>query len=161
MRCRRGEFDEALSAAQMAVKAAPNDSLMRASYGRVLGHTGRYDEGIQQVKQALRMSPDSLPLLYYLGSIYRAAGRFDEAVDTLQEHRKRLGGRILSAPTAQLVAAYMQSGREPEARATAKELLRAVPHFNVEQASRAYGFDSKEASNLFLGALREAGVPTN
>jgi len=156
---RRGELDEALSAIQKAVEAAPNDSLMRASYGRILGHAGRFEEGIQQVKQALRMSPDSLPLLYYLGSIYRVAGRFEEAIDALMEHRKRLGGRVLPGPTAQLAAAYMQSGREAEARATVQELLRVEPRFSVVQASRTLGFKSKEASAQFLGALRTAGLP--
>jgi adenylate cyclase len=100
-RFRRDELGEALSAVQKAVEVASNDFLMRASYGRILRYAGRHEEGIQQVKQALQMNPDSLPLLYYLGSIYRVAGRFEEAIDALREHRKRLGGRILPAPTAQ------------------------------------------------------------
>jgi adenylate cyclase len=156
---RRNELDDALTAIQKAVEAAPNDSLMRASYGRILGHAGRFEEGIQQVKQAMRMSPDSLPHLYYLGSIYRVAGRFEDAIDALREHRKRLGDRVLPAPTAQLAAAYMQSGRGAEARATVQELLQAVPRFSVAQASRMLGFKSTKDSAPFLEALRNAGLP--
>ena len=156
---RRGELKEALVAIQKAVDAAPNAALMRANYGRILGHSGRYEEGLQQVKQALVMSPYDLPLLYYLGAIYRVAGRFDKAIDALTEHRKRLGGQVLPAPTAQLAASYMQSGRESQARAEVGKLLQVAPHYFLELASRSQGFQSKEDSDKFLDALRYAGVP--
>ena len=62
---RKRRFSEALRAIKKAMDAAPNDSLMRATYGRLLGHIGQPAEGIEQVRKAMRMSPDSLPMLYF------------------------------------------------------------------------------------------------
>jgi adenylate cyclase len=85
---RKRRYDEALDAINKAMGAAPNGSLMRATYGRLLGFVGRAQEGIQHVKQAMRMSPDSLPMLYFLGGNYRAAGQYKAAIEALTEHRK-------------------------------------------------------------------------
>ena len=141
------------------MEAAPNDSLMRATYGRLLGHMGRSREGIEEVKQAMRMSPDSLPMLYFLGANYRSAGQFDDAINALTEHRERLGGRIIPPPTSQLIAAYVQAGSVDKARAEVESLLKIAPRFTTAVAARAHLYKFKEEMDRFLGALRDAGVP--
>ena len=156
---RMRQYDEALAAIQKAIQAAPSDSLMRALYGRILGYAGMPEEGIKQVKLAMHMSPDSLPLLFFLGANYRAVGQFEKSIEALTEHRKRLGGRILTAPTTQLIAAYMQAGLLDEARATVEELLTVVPHFTLQLASRTHAYKDPEHMKRFLGALRQAGLP--
>ena len=156
---RKRRYDDALQAIGKAMKAAPNDSLMRATYGRLLGHMGRPQEGIEQVKQAMRMSPDSLPMLYFLGANYRAAGKFDDAIKALTEHRKRLGGRIIPAPTTQLIATYVQAGLLDNARAEAQALLKVAPRLTLGIVTRTHSYKSKAEMARFLGALREAGVP--
>lgn len=157
---REGQYDEALHAIEKAIKASPNDSLMRATYGRLLGHIGRPEEGIEQVKRAMRMSPDSLPMLYFLGANYRAAGQFDNAIRSLTEHRQRLGGRIIPPPTTQLIAAYVQAGMLDKARAEVQALLRVAPRFTIEVAARTHSYKSKDGMARFLGALRKAGIPS-
>ena len=132
---------------------------MRARYGRFLGYVRRSSEGIEQVREAMRMSPDSLPLLYFLALNYRAAGEFDKAIDALREHRKRLGGRILPAPTCQLIAALVQAGRKAEARAEARALLAKLPKYTARQAARSHVYKVKEDAKQFVMALREAGLP--
>ena len=156
---RSGEFDAALEAIEKAIAAAPSDSLMRARFGRILGHVGRADEGIAQVRQAMRMSPDSLPLLYFLGANLRVSGKFDEAIEALLEHRKRLGGRILPAPTTQLVAAYFQAGRKDEARAEAQKILSGTRDYTVGRAQRSAVYKNAEDRHIFASALRSAGIP--
>ena len=153
------QYDEAFQAIEKAIAAAPSDSLIRALYGRFLGYAGRPEEGIEQVKQAMRMSPDSLPMLYFLGANYRAAGMLDLAIEALAEHRRRLGGRILPAPTTQLIAAYVQSGRLSEARAEAKALMAAVPDFTSALVTRTHVYKNPEDMKAFLDALQEAGLP--
>jgi adenylate cyclase len=156
---RKRKFRTALVAARTAITVAPNDSLMRASYGRFLGYVGRPNEGIEQVKQAMRMSPDSLPMLYFLGANYRAAGDFAKAIEALIEHRKRLGGRVVAAPTAQLIAALAQANRPAEARAEVRAVLKAVPFFRVELAVRNHVYESAEERKRFSDALSAAGLP--
>jgi adenylate cyclase len=156
---RKGRHEDALEAVKKAIAAAPSDSLMRARYGRFLGYVRRPSEGIEQVRQAMRMSPDSLPLLYFLALNYRAAGEFDKAVDALREHRKRLGGRILPAPTCQLIAALVQAGRKAEAQAEAQALLAKLPKYTARQAARSHVYKASEDMNQFVMALREAGLP--
>lgn len=156
---RKGRHDEAIAAVQKAIEAAPSDSLMRARYGRFLGYVRRSAEGVKQVREAMRMSPDSLPLLYFLAINYRAAGEFDKAIEALMEHRKRLGGRILPAPTCQLIAAYIQAGRIEAARAEAQKLLKILPKYTARQAARSHVYKAEEDKKQFTMALREAGLP--
>lgn len=156
---RKGRHDDAIAAVKKAIEASPSDSLMRARYGRFLGYVRRSAEGIKQVRQAIRMSPDSLPLLYFLALNYRAAGEFDKAIDALREHRKRLGGRILPAPTCQLIAALIQAGRTEEARVEAMGLLAKLPKYTARQAARSHVYKVAEDQKQFVMALREAGLP--
>ncbi len=156
---RRRDFDEALEAVQMAITLAPSDSLMRAFYGRFLGHVGRAEEGIAEVKSAMRMSPDSLPMLYFLGANYRSNGNFKLAIEALTEHRKRLGGRVLPAPTAQLIAAYVQAGMIEAARKEVVKLLKVAPDYAAGLSSRTSPYKNPEDEKLFLDALVKAGLP--
>lgn len=156
---RQRDFDAALNAAKRAAELAPNDSLMRATLGRFLGFTGDPDLGVVEVKAAMRMSPDSLPMLFYLGANLRAAGKFDAAIETLQEHRRLLGDRVISAPTAQLAAAYVQVGRLAEAQRVMAELLTVYPGYSLRKAARAHPFADPKAEQAFLDALKAAGAP--
>jgi hypothetical protein len=122
---------------------------MRASYGRLLSYAGEPDLGANGVKAAMRMSPDSLPMLFFLGGALRAAGQFEDAIAALTEHRKRLGGRLLPAPTVQLIAAYIQAGQLDGAKRFVAELLAAYPSYTIAVADR----------HAFLDALRQAAVP--
>lgn len=156
---RTRQYDVAIEAIQKAVKLAPSDSLMRATFGRFLSYVGRATEGIEQVKAATRMSPDSLPMLYFLGMNYRAAGEYKLAVETLLEHRTRLGGRILPAPTCQLIAAYAQLGDLKGAKENVISLLKIVPRFTIKAALRIHVYKSQKDRETFANALRQAGLP--
>lgn len=156
---RTGDHEKSVEAAEKAIRFAPSDSLMRANLGRYLGYIGEAREGIEQVRKAMRMSPDSLPLLYFLGASQRAAGLYPEAVDSLVEHRKRLAGRVLPAPTAQLVAAYWQAQLPLEAKKEAEILLKSAPGFTVGKAMSIHPYKSAEDRNIFRQALLGAGLP--
>ena len=159
VRFRQGRFDEAIKAIQTAIERAPSDSLMRANLGRYLGYMRRASEGVEQVKTALRMSPDSLPLLYFLAINFRAQGNYQLAVDTLVEHRKRLGGRILPAPTAQLIAAQVQAEKLEDAKMTARMLLKIAPRFSSALAARTHIYQNEDDMQTFIDLLVQAGIP--
>ncbi len=156
---RQRKFDAGIASIQKAIEAAPNDALLRVAHGKFLGFVGRPAEGIQVVKQAMRMSPDSLPMLFFLGSNYRVAGEYEKAIEALVEHRKRLGGRVIPGPTAQLIAAYSQSGRQDKAREEARRLAEAAPYFTTVLAGRISVYKDDAAQQSYLAALRDAGVP--
>ena len=156
---RSRDFDKALEAIQTAIRLAPSDSLMRAFYGRFLGHVGRSEEGIAEVKSAMRMSPDSLPMLYFLGANHRSNKDFNLAIEALTEHRKRLGGRVLPAPTAQLIAAYVQAGMIEAARKEVVKLLTVAPDYAAGLSLRTSPYKNPNDEKLFLDALVKAGLP--
>ena len=159
VRFKMGQFDDALTVIKTAIEKAPSDSLMRANFGCYLGYLRHGAEGQAQVKTALRMSPDSLLLLYFLAINLRAEGKYQEAVETLLEHRKRLGGRILPAPTAQLIAAQVQAGLLDDAKQTCLALLKVEPWFSARPALRTHTYQYKEDANQFVELLVRAGIP--
>jgi tetratricopeptide (TPR) repeat protein len=57
-----------------------------------------------------------------------------------------------------LTSAYSAAGREEEARATAKEILKINPKFSVESYSKARAYKKQEDKELFIGGLRKAGL---
>lgn len=156
---RERNYEEALEAVKKAITLSPSDSLMRARYGRYLGHIGRSEEGLAEVKAAMRMSPDSLPMLYFLGTNFRSIGDYESAISSLVEHRELLGGRVLPGPTTQLIAAYMQAGKEKKAKAEVKGLLKTAPDYTARQATRTHPYQDPEEEREFLNALIEAGLP--
>jgi len=156
---RTGNHEKSVEAIQKAILYAPSDSLMRANYGRYLGYIGRAEEGIEEVKRAMRMSPDSLPMLYFLGASQRSAGQYAEAIDSLVEYRQRLGGRILPAPTVQLIAAYAQAGQEGKAKEYVESLLKIAPGFTVTSALKINPYKSEKDRQAFHKALLESGLP--
>ena len=158
VRAYRVHFDGALDAIRRAVGLAPADSLMRAYLGRLLSYAGEAEAGVGEVKAAMRMSPDSLPMLFFLGAAYRAAGRFDDAIAALEEHRTRLGDRIMPQPTAHLIASYAAAGREADARSLAQRLLTAAPGYSLEIPGRT-PYREADAQAAFLDALTQAGIP--
>lgn len=160
-RFRNGEFDAAVSAIERAVAVAPSDALMRARYGRILGHVDRAADGVAEIRRAIRMSPDNLPFAYFLGATLRADGQFEKAVEALLDHRRRLGGRIAPAPTAQLVAAYAQSGQTDKAASEAARLLERAKGYTVERAARTHNYKSAAQKRAFADALIKAGIPAS
>lgn len=156
---RLGDFDDSLEAIRKAVRAAPSDSLMRASLGRILALSGEPRSGIEEVKAAIRMSPDSLPMMFFLGTCYRLAGEFDKAIEALVEHRKRLGGRVIPEPTAQLIAAYAEAGRLEEARAEVARLLEVAPRYAASTTLRTQTYRNPDDARRQTEALVRAGLP--
>ncbi len=153
------EFDDGLTAIRKAVELAPGDALMRGRYGRYLGFVGEAREGLEQLRIAQRMAPGSANVLFFLGLTYRAAGQYEKAIEFLEDFRSKLGGRILANADLQLAAAYMQAGREDDARAMVQAVNSAKPHFTLEFTSRAAPYKEQDDMAAFLDALRKAGLP--
>jgi hypothetical protein len=49
-------------------------------------------------------------------------------------------------------------GRDAEARAQAKEVLRIDSNFSMDSYSKRYGYKNKDDWNRYMDALRKAGL---
>ncbi|MEH6547220.1 MAG: adenylate/guanylate cyclase domain-containing protein [Sneathiella sp.] len=156
---RKREFGKALKAMLKAVDKSPGDTLILARFGRLVGLLGQPERGIEIIESALQINPDSLPLLFFLGANLRANGEYEAAIEALLAHRDRLGGKILPAPSTQLIAAYELAGKQEEAVAEAKALLRTVPSYTLKNADNSHVYEDPAARRAFLDALKRAGIP--
>lgn len=144
---------------QTALDKSPGDTLILARFGRLLGLLGQPAKGVEIIEKALQISPDSLPSLFFLGANLRAIGDYQAAIDALLAHRERLGGKILPAPSTQLIAAYEQAGQIEAAMAEAKALLDTVPSYTLKNANNSHVYEDPAAQRAFLQALKHAGIP--
>jgi len=151
-------LDEAETALKKALDLTPGDARTRAVYAQFLHFSGNPSEGVELAKQAYRANPSDMVVTYYLGANYRAAGQYEQAIDTLKR-RRQLFGRPDPNPDLNLAAAYMLSGKEAEARAVVQDILKAVPHYNVQAAIRGAPYRRPEDLKLYLDTIRAAGLP--
>jgi tetratricopeptide (TPR) repeat protein len=76
---RRGDFADALSPAQEAVRLAPQLFAAHNALGRALVETGSLEPGIVELETAAALAPDSPEMHFALARAYAKAGRKDDA----------------------------------------------------------------------------------
>lgn len=110
---------DAEQAFQRAIKLAPNDTLLLASYGRFRRYRGEYAQAIRAGEQAVELDPNNAVLYYHLGITYRQAHRYDDAA-------RSFGTALVSNPT--YFPLYLQLGSTEISRGNRAE---AVRHLRV------------------------------
>lgn len=153
------EYDKAISQAEKALVLDPNSAYACHTLGSVLAWAGRSQEAISFLKRSLRLSPIPIDTatLTNLGTAYRQLGQYEEAVANLKKEIDLYGVDHLSAHLV-LTGVYALMGREEEARAEAKEVLRIDPTFSVESLARRLPFKDRKATEAYVSALRKAGL---
>jgi tetratricopeptide (TPR) repeat protein len=76
---KRGDPQTALSWAQQAVAAAPEDFTTHKALGQALLETGNVDGAITQLQIGIKLAPDSPGLHFTLARAYQRAGRLEDA----------------------------------------------------------------------------------
>jgi adenylate cyclase len=109
------------------------------------------------LKNASRLNPfpDDWQLLYF-GIAYFVAGRYEEALAYFEKIQDRNPDNMYSYFFQ--AAIYGHLGREEEARAAAKELLRINPKSSVEVSEKYLGCKNRDKWNLLINGLRKAGL---
>jgi adenylate cyclase len=92
-----------------------------------------------------------------LSAALRDSGQYEEAIEWLKKAIQREPDSIVSQLI--LTTTYAYAGREEEARAAAKEILRINPKFSIEQFMRASPQRVAAARERFAQALKNAGLP--
>jgi TolB-like protein/class 3 adenylate cyclase len=151
----RGQFEQALSEADLAIQINQSDADAQALRGSVLCWQGKIEESIAAYKIASyfdpRMSSNSaivMSLAYY------TAGRYQEALSTTGSFLARY--QNLSFLHAIRAATFAQLGNVAGARAEAEKVRKFNPHFQVEQFGTRFRNPKHQAK--IQDGLRKAGL---
>ena len=153
-------WDDALGAAEHALKLNSGDSRSHETMARILFKVGRAEEALVFMENAIKLDPLG-DYSYFLGTVQFHAKRFEEAAVTLSRSTKLNPDDEWGF--IRLAAAYGQIGRLAEARS-------AIDTFNEFQARAGrgaytlghlgYWFFKHEADReLLIEGLRNAGLP--
>lgn len=153
----KGKHDEAIAEGKKAVALGPSNAWGNASLGEFLAFADRPEEAILVLKNALRLNPFPTGWeLVFSGHAYFFAGRYEEALAYSKKAQERNPDNMWSYSLQ--AGIYGHLGREEEARAAAKELLRLNPKFSVEQWEKMLWSKNRDKWNLLLNGFRKAGL---
>ena len=116
----------------------------------------RPEEALKAIEKAIRLDPGAGDFYaYFIGAAYVQMGRYEEAVSFL----KRNAAAFPNEPWVHenLLVAYIELGRNEEARAEAAAILRIDPHFLLVPPER--GTTKDVAFNRLVNDdMRKAGL---
>jgi tetratricopeptide (TPR) repeat protein len=118
---------------------------------------GRREEAIPLFREALRLNPKP-PNVYYrhFGVALRDSGQYDEAIAVARRAIEREPNDLVAYLC--LASSYGLAGRDEEARAAAKEVLRINPTFSLERLTQTTPHKDPVVRERFIDALRKAGL---
>jgi len=150
------QHDKGIAEGEKALALAPNSADVVNIYAIILTYSGRWHEAIPFYREAIRLNPKP-PNNYYrhFAMALREAGQYDEAISLL---KKAIGQEPNdSLAYLGLTTVYSYAGRQEEARAAAREILRLNPKFLIERLPQGTHRDLAivEHENE---ALRKAGL---
>jgi TolB-like protein/Flp pilus assembly protein TadD len=126
--------------------------------GAILGRVGRWEEAILYGKKSLRLNPFPGAMYYFhLGRAYFMTDQYDESIATFKKALK-VSSNFLKAHVY-LAACFGASGRDAEAIAAAKEVLRLKPKFTIESHAKRLLYKNKADIEREVAALQKAGLP--
>jgi adenylate cyclase len=153
----KDKHDEAVAEARKAVDLLPSSSKTNIILAAFLAYADLPNEAIPVSQNALRLNP--FPSDWDLGNVayvYIVAERNGEALTYLKKMQKRNPDNMWSY--LYQASIYGNLGREEEARAAAKELLRLNSKFSVENFGKLRWQKNRDKWNLFIDGLRKAGL---
>jgi adenylate cyclase len=155
---KKHQYDKALAEAEKAVELNPNssDSYMRLAF--IVGEMGRWKESVLYGEKSLRLSPfPGVAPFWALGLAYFMTEQYDESIaiwkKALKVSPKFLPGYFY------LAACYSAIGRDEEATAAVKEVLRLNPKFTIKSWAKRLNYINKDDIEREVAALQKAGLP--
>ena len=119
----------------------------------IFRQTGRGDRGVEKAERLDPLWQDAY--LLGEGGAYNAMGRYDDAVPLLQRYIARFPDDLIAH--ANLAIAYIELGRETDARAEAAQVIRINPQFTLADPSKSAVEDLALAQRYYAD-LRKAGL---
>jgi adenylate cyclase len=153
----KNDYDKAVSEAEIGIALEPNSAYSYSFLGSALNNSSRYSEAISAYEKAIRLDPiPAMTTLLGLAHSLRMAGRYEEAVAIFKKLLQKLPDHLVGH--VGLTATYSMMGRDEDAQAQAKEVLRIDPNFSVDSYSKSRLFKNKDDWNRYMDALRKAGL---
>jgi adenylate cyclase len=151
------QYDQAIAEEERAIALNPNNADSYRMLADVLTMAGRPAEAIGLMEKAMRLNP-RYPAVYLasLGGAYLWTGRYEEAIATLKQALSR-NPNLVSAYYG-LAISYSELGREEEARAEVREILRITPNASLERVRQGWPQKDPAILERSLAALRKAGL---
>ncbi|MCP4372569.1 MAG: tetratricopeptide repeat protein, partial [Deltaproteobacteria bacterium] len=149
------DWGKAIPLLYQAVELEPNGAISHMWLGLGLNFAGRPEEAIPILKKAIRLNPIA-PAQYFnaMAIAYRMVGQYDKAIEYLEKGTQRYPNHLFSH--LNLSACYILAGREQEAYAEAKEVLRLNHKFSIDQFAKTLPLKNQKEKKRFIGALRKA-----
>lgn len=154
----KGMHDKAILEGKRAVQLNPNGAEAHVHLAAILVFVGNPDEAIRLINKAFRLNPT--PTSYYynmLGTAYRSAQQYEDAI-TACEKMVHMNPNSLS-PYITLASCHSLLNQIDLARQDVTEILRIDPQYSIGQFALTMPYKDKEELELYLEALRKAGLP--
>ncbi len=155
----RREYEKAIAKGERAVALDPNGWLAYSAYATALLSACKPEEAIPMFQKAIRLNPNASTITFVnLGHAFRNAGRFEEAVSAYRKGIQRAPNYIIAH--IGLGTTFSLMGRDNEARAEAKEVLRINPKFSLDHFAKTGASSYKDQSEIdkIVNAMRKAGL---
>jgi adenylate cyclase len=151
------QHDQALAEGQRAIDLDPNFAPAYLWMAETLTYSGKPAEAVGLAQKAMRLDPRNQDsYLVEIGRAYNEMGRYAEAVPVLKRHLSRCPSGL--AGHASLVYAYVELGREADARAEVAEIVRVSPGASVEGFEKNNPDIDRAQVARRLAGLRKAGL---
>jgi adenylate cyclase len=151
------QFEKAVEEAERAVALNPNGAQGIIVLAGILGHAGRWEESVSYAKKSIRLDPvPDIFKLFILGRAQFMTRHYDESIAAWKKALQKNSDYLPAH--AFLAACYSSSGRDVEATAEVKEVLRIDPKFNVESHAKLLPYKNKADIEWEVAALRKAGL---
>jgi tetratricopeptide (TPR) repeat protein len=152
------KYEKAIAEAKRAVALGPNDEFAHRALGFTLRYDGRWEEAIPVYEKAIRLNPFPLSnTLYGLAMAHIFTGSPEKAV--------KLCNRAINVNSTDIFAhlvltfACVESGRDEDARATARKIRKMDPQFSLKKyAKGTLTYKDPADTERFVAALSKAGL---
>ena len=146
-----GRLQEAIEHLRRVVEIEPDLADGHNNLGAALARSGAIDEAVFQLDKAVALAPQDAGYRYNFGRTLAAKGRFADAANQLEEAAK-LSGMGEPVILQLLAAMYAETGRFPEAIATARRALGLATDQRNQDLQGALKADLDHYEGLARGA---------
>jgi TolB-like protein/DNA-binding winged helix-turn-helix (wHTH) protein/Tfp pilus assembly protein PilF len=153
----RKEYDNAIKAAEQAIRIAPNYADGYGLLALINSYLGQSKKAIELNNKAIRYNPYyTFEYLINYGIAYYTLGDYDAAIRVLEQARERNENAVhVKLP---LVASYVRAGQQDKAEWLVAEIRTLSPAASISNLDKTILY-MPELKRAFLEDLRIAGLP--